>query len=144
MTKHLSFFYLRKRHSVVTVHLGRTTLIGFNPNHITRHVLQTILHPNYNSTTNNNDIALLRLHSSVTFSDYVRPVCLVGHGSSFPDNTMSWITGWGNVNSTGKMQTHIHGSMRKKINKLKVCDVFDMLVCSASIGCASGGNGAHY
>lgn len=96
------------------MYLGKQTFNGFNPNQMIRYVKEVILHPNYNSTTKNNDIALLRLHSSVTFSDYVRPVCLAGQGSLFPDDAMSWITGWGNMNSTGKMLTQIHGSMHKK------------------------------
>ncbi|KAK3574701.1 hypothetical protein QTP86_014769, partial [Hemibagrus guttatus] len=56
--------------------------------------------PNYNSTTKNNDIALLHLDASVNFTDHIRPVCLAGQGSSFPDGTIGWITGWGNVNAT--------------------------------------------
>ncbi|XP_017336011.1 serine protease 27 [Ictalurus punctatus] len=92
--------FSRERKSAVTVYLGKQTFNGFNPNQMIRYVKEVILHPNYNSTTKNNDIALLRLHSSVTFSDYVRPVCLAGQGSLFPDDAMSWITGWGNMNST--------------------------------------------
>ncbi|KAB5583776.1 hypothetical protein PHYPO_G00099520 [Pangasianodon hypophthalmus] len=92
--------FTRKSNSAVTVYLGKHTFNGFNPNQITRHAKQVILHPNYNSTTKNNDIALVRLHASVNFSDYIRPVCLAGQGSNFPDDTISWITGWGNINST--------------------------------------------
>lgn len=109
MNKWLNIFLsFRERKSAVTVYLGKQTFNGFNPNQMIRYVKEVILHPNYNSTTKNNDIALLRLHSSVTFSDYVRPVCLAGQGSLFPDDAMSWITGWGNMNSTGKIQ---HKSM---------------------------------
>ncbi|KAF7711969.1 hypothetical protein HF521_000980 [Silurus meridionalis] len=84
----------RTRHSKVTVYLGKQTFNGSNPNQITRHITELIVHPNYNCTTNNNDIALLRLHSS-----QVKPVCLAGQNSSFPDGTISWSTGWGSVNS---------------------------------------------
>ncbi|KAF7711965.1 serine protease 27-like [Silurus meridionalis] len=85
--------------SAVTVYLGKQTLTGSNPNQITRGVTQVIVHPSYNSATQNNDIALLRLKSSVNFTDYIRPVCLAGQGSSFPDKTSCWITGWGSIAS---------------------------------------------
>ncbi|KAI5109545.1 eukaryotic translation initiation factor 4B isoform X2 [Silurus meridionalis] len=85
--------------SAVTVYLGKQTLTGSNPNQITRGVTQVIVHPSYNSATQNNDIALLRLNSSVNFTDYIRPVCLAGQGSSFPDKTSCWITGWGSIAS---------------------------------------------
>ncbi|XP_060776197.1 serine protease 27-like [Neoarius graeffei] len=100
--------FSRKRNSAVIVYLGKQTLNGSNPNQITRRIKKVILHPNYNSTTKNNDIALLRLQASVTFSDYIRPVCLAGQGSSFFDGTISWITGWGSINlpvpSSGVLQ----------------------------------------
>ncbi|XP_031344107.1 phenoloxidase-activating factor 1-like isoform X1 [Photinus pyralis] len=35
-----------------------------------------IKHPNYNRRTGVNDIALLRLNRSVSYSDYIRPICL--------------------------------------------------------------------
>lgn len=91
--------------STLTVYLGKQTLNGPNPNQIARGVKQVILHPNYNSATQDNDIALLRLNSSVTFTNYIRPVCLAGQGSSFPDNTNCWITGWGRVASGGTILT---------------------------------------
>ncbi|KAK3557064.1 hypothetical protein QTP70_024452, partial [Hemibagrus guttatus] len=85
--------------SGLTVYLGKQTLNGPNPNQIARSVKQVILHPNYNSATQNNDIALLLLNSSVTFTNYIRPVCLAGQSSSFPAGTNCWITGWGSITS---------------------------------------------
>ncbi|KAK3557065.1 hypothetical protein QTP70_024451, partial [Hemibagrus guttatus] len=78
---------------------GDDTLNSPNPNQIARSVKQVILHPNYNSATKNNDIALLLLNSSVTFTNYIRPVCLAGQSSSFPAGTNCWITGWGSITS---------------------------------------------
>ncbi|XP_038594587.1 testisin-like [Micropterus salmoides] len=51
----------------------------------------------YNTTTNNNDIALLKLSSPVTFTDYIRPVCLAADGSVFNNGTICWVTGWGDI-----------------------------------------------
>ncbi|XP_067314563.1 trypsin-like [Pseudorasbora parva] len=81
------------------VYLGRRIQQGVNANEISRNVVKIIVHPSYDSNTHDNDIALLRLSSAVTFNDYIRPVCLAALNSSFPSGTSSWITGWGDVQS---------------------------------------------
>nr|CBN81366.1 Serine protease 27 [Dicentrarchus labrax] len=79
------------------VSLGRQNLQGINPNEVSRTVARILLHPNYDSNTNDNDIALLRLSSPVKFTDYIRPVCLAASDSVFNNGTDSWVTGWGAV-----------------------------------------------
>ncbi|XP_030630912.1 uncharacterized protein LOC115812568 [Chanos chanos] len=79
------------------VYLGRQNQEGSNPNEVFRSVSAIVLHPSYDSDTNDNDIALLKLSSPVTFTDYVGPVCLAASGSTFPNGTDSWVTGWGTI-----------------------------------------------
>nr|XP_029133939.1 uncharacterized protein LOC109987560 [Labrus bergylta] len=79
------------------VSLGRQNLQGENPNEVTKSVDTIILHPNYDSVTSDNDIALLRLSTPVQFTDYIRPVCLAAGDSTFNNGTDSWVTGWGAV-----------------------------------------------
>ncbi|KAL6476704.1 hypothetical protein MHYP_G00152030 [Metynnis hypsauchen] len=85
--------------SQVTVYLGMQALSSSNPNSVSRSVSQVIVHPNYSTPTHDNDIALLRLNSSVTFTNYITPVCLAAAGSTFFNGTLTWVTGWGNIAS---------------------------------------------
>ncbi|XP_008289175.1 serine protease 27 [Stegastes partitus] len=81
------------------VYLGRDTQQSLNPNEVSRTLLRVIRHPDYNSVTNDNDIALLQLSSAVDFTDYIRPVCLAAEDSDFPSGTSCWVTGWGDIQS---------------------------------------------
>ena len=67
-------------------------------------VAEIISHPNYNSNTMNNDIALIRLEDPIQFSNNVQPVLLVCDqqvelGVEDVGQT-SWITGWGEDEGT--------------------------------------------
>ncbi|XP_077359587.1 transmembrane protease serine 9-like [Festucalex cinctus] len=79
------------------ISLGRQNLQGNNPNEVTRTVDAIILHPDFDIFSLDNDIALLRLSSPVTFSDYIRPVCLAANTSVINNGTDSWVTGWATV-----------------------------------------------
>ncbi|KAL0198134.1 hypothetical protein M9458_006674, partial [Cirrhinus mrigala] len=75
---------------------------GSNPFEAYRTAVRVINHPNYDNPNNDNDIALLQLSSSVTFSNYIRPVCLAAAGSKVAAGTDSWVTGWGALQSGGQ------------------------------------------
>ena len=85
-----------------SVYLGRLNLEGSSPNEVSRSVSQIIRHPNFNDETLDNDIVLLKLSSSVEFTDYVRPVCLAAKGSAFNAGSSTWVTGWGFINTDGE------------------------------------------
>lgn len=61
-----------------------------------------IRHPDYNENTFDNDICLLQLSSTVTFTNFISPVCLAAAGSDFEAGTNVWITGWGNIRFGGE------------------------------------------
>ncbi|CAB1341328.1 unnamed protein product, partial [Coregonus sp. 'balchen'] len=87
--------------SNLVVSLGRQSQQGSNPNEVSKTVAQIIRHPNYLSSTSDNDMCLLKLSSPVTFTNYIQPVCLAAPGSSFYAGTTSWVTGWGTTSSGG-------------------------------------------
>nr|XP_020444601.1 polyserase-2-like [Monopterus albus] len=92
--------------SVWTLYFGKLTQSGPNVNQVTRTVSQVIAHPNYSNTLFNNDIALMKLSSPVTFNDYIRPVCLASNSSQFYTSTSCWATGWGRLGSNEPNQAY--------------------------------------
>merc|ERR1719184_136586 len=84
----------------VTIYLGRQSQELPNPNEVNRTAVKIIRHPRYDQDVQmDNDIVLLKLDHPVMFTDYIRPVCLAAMNSTFYNGTMSWVTGWGTIDS---------------------------------------------
>ncbi|XP_070703470.1 serine protease 27-like [Pempheris klunzingeri] len=81
----------------LVVYLGRENQQAFNPHEVSRMVSKVIIHPYYDDIPSNNDVALLKLSSPVRFTNYIRPVCMAHEDAEFESGTMSWVTGWGNI-----------------------------------------------
>ncbi|XP_028821961.1 chymotrypsin-like protease CTRL-1 isoform X2 [Denticeps clupeoides] len=93
-----------------TVYLGILSQSGVNPNQQSFSVKTIIPHPQYNNTLYNNDVALIQMASSVTFTPYVQPICLATNSSVFYNGTTCWSTGWGKI--TSALQT-ISGTLEE-------------------------------
>ncbi|KAL6481469.1 hypothetical protein MHYP_G00095490 [Metynnis hypsauchen] len=70
-----------------------------------RKVSKVLIHPLYNHTTTDSDIALLRLHRNITLDSHVVPICLPPAKGTF-DRTlgavrMSTVSGWGRLAQFG-------------------------------------------
>ncbi|GAA6235702.1 suppressor of tumorigenicity 14 protein [Lates japonicus] len=82
-------------------YLGLHTQRNINSVVVKRNLKQIIPHPNYNSYTFDNDIALMELESPVPYSDHIRPICLPASQHDFPTGNTVWITGWGATREGG-------------------------------------------
>ncbi|XP_066131885.1 prostasin [Saccopteryx bilineata] len=86
------------------VKLGAHQLDSYTPTAAVRTVAQVIPHPGYRQEGSQGDIALIRLHSPVTLSRNIRPVCLPAANASFPNGLQCSVTGWGHVASSVSLQ----------------------------------------
>lgn len=60
-------------------------------------IVEVVIHPNYtqNSWSKHHDIAVLRLKSSPTFSDFIQPICLPAHQLPSNRKKVVVVSGWG-------------------------------------------------
>ncbi len=114
--------------SGLVVYLGRQTQEGTNANEQSSGVSAIIKHPNYDSNSQNNDIALLRLSSTVTFTEYIKPVCLASESSTFFNRTLSWVTGWGDTRTGGTFCSFINLDLTQQLVLLQYWFTFDHLI----------------
>uniref|UniRef100_A0A8C6TIG8 Peptidase S1 domain-containing protein n=1 Tax=Neogobius melanostomus TaxID=47308 RepID=A0A8C6TIG8_9GOBI len=107
-----------------------------------RTIVEVINHESYDDSTNDNDIALLKMASTVTFTNYIRPVCLAASGSTFHAGTDSWITGWGSIGSGSKrtnlmeVEVPVVGNRKCKCDYAGVFLINDNMICA---GLEAGG-----
>ncbi|KAL4007310.1 hypothetical protein ACER0C_001162 [Sarotherodon galilaeus] len=97
--------------SSIEVYLGRHSKSGSNPNEVNRTVVNITCHPEFNSSTRENDICLLKLSAPVNFTDYIQPICLASENSTFDNETSSWVIGFGDDDD---------GSFTKTLKEAKV------------------------
>ncbi|XP_030878977.1 transmembrane protease serine 2-like, partial [Leptonychotes weddellii] len=72
---------------------------------------KVISHPNYDSKTKSNDIALMKLQTPLTFNDKVKPVCLPNPGMMLEPDQSCWISGWGATYENGKTSDELNAVM---------------------------------
>ncbi|KAM3875577.1 LOW QUALITY PROTEIN: ST14 transmembrane serine protease matriptase a [Diretmus argenteus] len=97
-------------------YLGLHTQRQEGKNVVKRNLKQVITHPYYNAYTYDNDIALMELDSPVTFSDYIRPICMPSPQHVFPPGNSVWITGWGATREGGYAASVLQKAQVRIIN----------------------------
>uniref|UniRef100_A0A8C6WV29 Peptidase S1 domain-containing protein n=1 Tax=Neogobius melanostomus TaxID=47308 RepID=A0A8C6WV29_9GOBI len=110
-----------------TVFIGRQSQENANANEV---------------STNDNDIALLKMASTVTFTSYIRPVCLAASGSTFHAGTDSWVTGWVSLPSPQNLmevEVPVVGNRKCNCNYAEIILITDNMICA---GLEAGGKGS--
>ncbi|XP_028613480.1 coagulation factor XI isoform X2 [Grammomys surdaster] len=67
-------------------------------------IQEMITHNQYTAAESGYDIALLKLESSMNYTDFQRPICLPSKGDRNVVHTECWVTGWGYTGSRDKVQ----------------------------------------
>lgn len=62
-----------------------------------RSITRIIVHPQYDQSISDYDIALLEMETPVLFSELVQPICLPSTSRVFLYGTVCYVTGWGAV-----------------------------------------------
>ncbi|KAM4566808.1 ST14 transmembrane serine protease matriptase a [Odontesthes bonariensis] len=108
---------------------------------VKRNLIRIIPHPNYNSFTFDNDIALMELDSPVAYSDHIRPICLPSSQHDFPASETVWITGWGATREGGNAATALQKAQVRIINHSVCNDLMGGAITSRMLcaGVLSGG-----
>ncbi|KAM9170546.1 transmembrane protease serine 2 isoform 3-T3 [Pangshura tecta] len=82
-------------------------------------VQKIISHPNYDSDSKDNDVALMKLQAPLSFTDTVAPVCLPNPGMMFQPDQWCWISGWGAEYQGGKTSDVLNAVMVRLIERSK-------------------------
>ena len=85
----------------ITALFKQSDLLDADENTVTREIIATVIHPDYSYSTNNNDIALLKLDSPITD---ILPVGLPGHYYDSPIRLLwetATVLGWGTTSYVG-------------------------------------------
>ena len=69
---------------------------------------QIITHEQYNPSTYDYDIALMKLKTPIKFTPRVRPVCLPDDDMDFSAGTNCYVTGWGALQEGGRFPKRLY------------------------------------
>ncbi|XP_068935042.1 chymotrypsin-like elastase family member 2A [Petaurus breviceps papuanus] len=85
--------------------IGRHSLSTDEKGSVAVTVSKAVVHENWNSNklSNGNDIALLKLASSVSLSDKIQLASLPPAGTILPNNYVCYVTGWGRLQTNGDL-----------------------------------------
>ncbi|XDV46098.1 hypothetical protein PO909_014051 [Leuciscus waleckii] len=96
-----------------------------------RSVQQVILHEKFNRSYFENDVALLRLHRSLYFTNHVQPLCMIENEMDEKQLSFGscYITGWGSSVLQGMLVDTLQEAERSwyngHVNDNMICAGFD-------------------
>ncbi|KOB65704.1 Trypsin T2a [Operophtera brumata] len=87
------------------------------------HVVATIvIHPNYNSMTNDNDIGIIRTSIRIDHTDFVKPASIAGADIKLADKEVVWAVGWGYTSAVGYPSEQLRHEQIRVINQAVCID----------------------
>ncbi|XP_037135079.1 serine protease 33-like isoform X1 [Syngnathus acus] len=124
--------------SPYTIYAGWYSLNNFNPHQSVHRISSVVIPSGYVEPHDGKDVALVRLSSPLTWSDWIRPVCLPASGTLFPGGMRCYVTGWGDIRDSvplpgsgplQEVQVPIisQGTCREMYQIEKVDILFDMI-----------------
>ncbi|CAG4972203.1 unnamed protein product [Colias eurytheme] len=131
---------------ILSVVLGKYNLIGGDAESEEREVHSIIVHEDFALKNLNNDIALLKLKTEVTYNDYIQPAC-IWQASAYerlPTNRVyGTVVGWG-FDNTDHLSTQLKSATMPKVSESKCIKrnpVFYATVLNDKKFCAGLNNG---
>ncbi|KAF5902383.1 transmembrane protease serine 2-like, partial [Clarias magur] len=99
-----------------------------------------ISHPDYDTDTSANDIALMKLWTPLQFSSSVAPVCLPNSGLDFSTSRNYYVTGWGATTNGGSASSQLREAQISLITNT-VCNsqqvyngkITDSMICAGKL-----------
>lgn len=80
-----------------TVVLGEYQLQITSPHQVTSKVQSIIVNSLFSGAGTPGDIALIKLSSPISYTEYILPVCVPTASMNFASGTNCWVTGWGTI-----------------------------------------------
>lgn len=111
-------------------------------------MIKVLIHPGYNKTSSDKDLALLKLHRPVKLGHYVVPICLPARNSTFSRTLatirLSAVSGWGRLSRFGPPANILQRLVLPRV-PLQECRLHTQLNITRNMLCAglrSGGQDA--
>ncbi|KAH3869477.1 plasma kallikrein-like [Dreissena polymorpha] len=83
------------------LYAGSHNISMTDPHEKTYHIRRVVLHPGYNDTSLENDIALIITVEPMQWNDFTRPGCLPDAQHAYVIGDSCYLPGWGSTSSTG-------------------------------------------
>ncbi|NXG77596.1 ST14 protein, partial [Baryphthengus martii] len=105
-----------------------------------RSIKRIIVHPWYDQSISDYDVALLETEVSVFFSELVQPICLPSTSRVFVYGTVCYVTGWGAIKENSHLAKTLQEAQVRIINQSVCNKLYDDLITSRML-CARNLNG---
>ncbi|XP_030060902.1 suppressor of tumorigenicity 14 protein [Microcaecilia unicolor] len=127
--------------SVWKAYLGLQTIHRNSKQVLMRSIKRIILHPRYDQSASDYDIAMLELEAPLFFTNLIHPICLPTKPKVFSYSTICYVTGWGALKENGEPARTLQEAKVKIINhnvcnKLYEASITPRMLCAGDL---SGG-----